>query len=103
MAQLAIAEPNFGNDPLSVPKLSEFFGISIYMYWDDHGPPHFHAYYAEYQASISIPDLTLFRGRLPPRALGLVMEWGAIHLAELRSAWDRAKKNEPPGTIAPLE
>jgi hypothetical protein len=86
-----------------VPKLSEFFGISIYMYWDDHGPPHFHAYYAEYQASISIPDLTLFRGELPPRVLGLVMEWAAIHRAELRWAWDRAKKNELPGTIAPLE
>jgi hypothetical protein len=103
LTHLAIGEPTFGHDLYGVPKLSEFFGISIYMYWDDHGPPHFHAYYAEYQASISIPDLSLFRGQLPPRVLGLVMEWAAIHRAELRSAWDRAKKNELPGTIAPLE
>ncbi|MDX1621000.1 MAG: aspartate carbamoyltransferase catalytic subunit, partial [Nitriliruptorales bacterium] len=39
-------------------KLSEFFGISIYMYWGDHGPPHFHARYGGEKASISIEDLT---------------------------------------------
>lgn len=29
-----------------VPQISEFFGISIYMYWNDHQPAHFHAKYA---------------------------------------------------------
>ena len=88
---------------MGVPKLSEFFGISIYMYWGDHGPPHFHARYSEHEASISVVDLSLLGGSLPPRALGLVMEWAAVHQDELRVAWNRAKKNEPPGTIAPLE
>lgn len=26
-----------------VPRLSEFYGIVVYMYWSDHHPPHFHA------------------------------------------------------------
>ena len=29
-----------------MPRLSEFYGIAIYMYWQDHAPPHFHAFYA---------------------------------------------------------
>ncbi|MHC4473302.1 MAG: DUF4160 domain-containing protein, partial [Planctomycetota bacterium] len=30
-----------------MPRISEFFGIAVYMYFDDHSPPHFHARYAE--------------------------------------------------------
>jgi hypothetical protein len=56
-----------------IPKLSEFFGIAIYMYWGDHGPPHFHARYGGEKASISIEDLSTLAGGLPPRALGLAM------------------------------
>ncbi len=28
-----------------MPLICEFFGIKIYMYWDEHVPPHFHAEY----------------------------------------------------------
>jgi hypothetical protein len=86
--------------------LSEFFGISIYsiyMYWGDHGPPHFHARYSGHKASVTIEELSLLAGSLPPRALGLVMEWAALHQEELRAAWKKAAENEPTGTIRPLE
>jgi hypothetical protein len=86
-----------------VPRLCEFFGIAIYMYWGDHEPPHFHARYSGHKASIAIDELSLLAGSLPPRALGLVMEWAALHQDELRTAWEQARKNEPPGTIPPLE
>ena len=33
-----------------MPRVSEFFGIAIYMYYNDHMPPHFHAEYAEHEA-----------------------------------------------------
>jgi hypothetical protein len=36
------------------------------------------------------------------RALGLVAEWAAQHPSELRTAWDRAKALEIPGSIDPL-
>jgi hypothetical protein len=85
-----------------LPKLSEFFGISIYMYWGDHGPPHFHARYAGDKATIGIEELSVLTGKLPPRALGLVMEWAALHQDELRAAWQKAVNNEPFGTIEPL-
>ncbi|MCB0187951.1 MAG: DUF4160 domain-containing protein [Caldilineaceae bacterium] len=28
-----------------MPEVSRFFGVTIRMYFDDHPPPHFHAFY----------------------------------------------------------
>lgn len=85
-----------------MPKVSEFFGIAIYIYWRDHAPPHFHAFYSGDEAAISIRDLQVLTGRLAPRALGLVMEWATLHQDELLEVWNRAQKLESPGTIEPL-
>jgi hypothetical protein len=85
-----------------LPKLSEFFGISIYIYWGDHGPPHFHARYAGDKASIGIEDFSVLTGKLSPRVLGLVMEWAALHQKELMEAWRKAANNEPVDPIEPL-
>jgi hypothetical protein len=54
------------------------------------------------QASIAIEDLSVLAGELSPRALGLVMEWAALHQAELREQWEKAMRNEPLGRIEPL-
>lgn len=85
-----------------MPKVSQFFGISIFVYWGDHGPPHFHARYVEHKASIGIEDLAVLEGTLSPRVLGIVMEWAAFHQEELREAWRKASNNEPVGRIEPL-
>ena len=57
-----------------MPKVSEFYGISIYLYYREHEPPHFHAIYTEHEALIAIDTLKILSGRLPARALGLVIE-----------------------------
>lgn len=85
-----------------MPKVSEFFGISIYLYFRDHPPPHFHARYGGSEVLVSIEELTVLEGSLPPRALGLVMEWASLHQDELREAWKRARNHESPGKIDPL-
>ena len=33
-----------------MPTISMFYGIVIQMFFDDHNPPHFHAYYQDYEA-----------------------------------------------------
>ncbi len=86
-----------------MPEISRFFGIVIKMYWDDHTPPHFHAFYAGEQALIDIRTLSLFAGQLPPRALGLVIEWANLHQQELLADWRRAQGQEPLKKIAPLQ
>ncbi len=45
-----------------MPTISEFLGILIVMYYNDHAPPHFHAKYGEHEALIQISPL----GRLAP-------------------------------------
>jgi len=66
-----------------MPTLSAFYGITIQMYWQDHGPPHFHAQYGDLEAIIAIRDLRVTRGHLPRRALTLVIEWASEHRDEL--------------------
>jgi hypothetical protein len=73
------------------------------MYYRDHAPPHFHARYGDQKALIGIETLNLFEGKLTPRALGLVMEWAAIHQQELREDWQLAQVSSPLKGIAPLE
>ena len=85
-----------------MPELSRFYGIVIRMYFNDHLPPHFHAQYGEHEALIALADLGIFAGNLPPRALGLVMEWAFTHRMELELAWNRASSMEPIGKIEPL-
>ena len=57
-----------------MPEISRFYGIVIKMLFDDHNPPHFHALYGEYEVLIDINTFAVFAGRLPPRALGLVID-----------------------------
>jgi hypothetical protein len=85
-----------------MPEISRFYGIVIQMYFGDHPPPHFHARYAGHTAKIDIESLAVIEGRLPARALGLVMEWTALHQDELREAFLRAANLESPGKIEPL-
>jgi len=59
-----------------VPRISSFYGIAIYMHWNEahHSRPHFHARYAGTAASVDL-DGKVIAGSLPRRALGLVAEW----------------------------
>jgi len=85
-----------------MPEISRFLGISIYMYYRDHGPPHFHAVYAEFEITVEI-ERGVISGRFPRRALSLVLEWCLLHKAELLSDWRLAAGNLPLNSIAPLE
>jgi len=86
-----------------MPELSRFFGIVITMHYDDHARPHFHVRYQEHRAKFRIRDLVLYEGTLPPRIHGFVVEWSAIHQAELEEAWNLAELEQPLPAIKPLE
>src|ERR1035437_4725702 len=59
--------------------------------------------YSGQKALIVIETLALLRGRLSPRALGLVTEWAALHRAELIEDWNLARAEAQLKPIAPLE
>lgn len=86
-----------------MPEVSRFFGISIRMYFDDHNPPHFHAIYAGAEVGVGIDPLTVLRGRFPRRALGMVLEWAAMHQQELLDNWERLQNDDAAQGIDPLD
>jgi hypothetical protein len=86
-----------------MPRISEFYGVVIAMFYDDHGPPHFHAYYGEHMALIGIGPVRVVRGWLPRRAQSLIFEWAAIHQEELVRNWERARAKELLVKIEPLD
>ena len=86
----------------AMPQISYFLGVIIRMFYRDHNPPHFHAFYGEYQALIDIQKIEILSGALPPRVLGLVVEWTALHQLELLENWERAKNQAELLTVAPL-
>ena len=86
-----------------MPRVSEFFGIAIYMYYNDHAPPHFHAEYAGDEAEITIETLETLAGELPRRPRTLVLEWASLYRAELRDNWGRARQGLPLQQIPPLD
>lgn len=86
-----------------MPVVSRFFGITIAIYWKEHGVPHFHAKYGSHRAVFSIADLALLEGRLPARATALVLEWAFAHREALMDDWQLAMDLKPLAPIPPLE
>lgn len=86
-----------------MPEISRFFGMIIAMFYNDHAPPHFHVRYGDQKAIIAIESLTLIKGKLSPKALGLVMEWASLHQQELLEDWNLAQQNAALKPIKPLE
>lgn len=87
-----------------MPELCRFYNIIIKMLYNDtgqHNKPHFHVFYAEYEASIGI-DGELLAGSLPIKQLKLVQAWTILHEEELYEAWNNAVKQKPFKKIEPL-
>jgi hypothetical protein len=85
-----------------MPEVSRFFGILIRMYFDDHNPPHFHAIYGGIEAQVGIDPIIVLEGKLPNRAVSMVLEWAALHQRELMNNWHRLRNNQPIQRIEPL-
>ncbi|MGH7204849.1 MAG: DUF4160 domain-containing protein [Nitrospiraceae bacterium] len=86
-----------------MPELSRFFGIVIGLFYREHGRPHFHAVYGEFEAVLDIATGTVISGQLPRRALALIREWYDLHKSELLENWELARQHRPLKRISPLE
>jgi len=88
----------------TMPTLSMFYGLIIRMYYapKEHPPPHFHAYYGEFNASIGIETGEIHTGNLPQKQLRLVQAWAEIHREELLANWALVMNGEEPFKINPL-
>lgn len=85
-----------------MPIISEFYGIKIMMFWNDHIPPHFHAQYGGNKILVDIASGAVIRGVFPFKQLKLVLAWCEIHREELMLNWESAMKHESIHRINPL-
>ena len=86
-----------------MPIISNFFGIIVRMFFNEHAPPHFHVEYAEYKASVNIQTLEIIDGKLSRRAQELVLDWAELHQIELLEDWELCRQHQEPKQIEPLK
>ena len=71
-----------------MPEISRFYGVIIYMFFNDHVPPHFKAKYGEFEANFLIENGNLLNGDFPIGKSKLVLAWTEIHKTELLKMWE---------------
>jgi len=84
-----------------MPAISAFYGIIIYMYYEEHLPPHFHADYGEYTAQFDFNG-KIIEGKFPRNKRKLVEAWIILHKEELEADWKLAKNKADIMPIEPL-
>ena len=88
-----------------MPRISEFFGIIVLMYWKGvkrHHMPHFHIRYSGEEATVDFGG-NILAGYLSPRAKKLVQEWAEERKDELNYAWSQAVIGKEVPWIAPIK
>jgi len=82
-----------------MPTIAIVDGVKIQLFYNDHGPAHFHAIIGGEEVLIAIRSLEVLRGTLPPGKLRHVTDWARAHQAELALNWIRVQDNEAPESI----
>ncbi len=85
-----------------MPTISMFRGIKIFMNWNDHMPPHFHASYGGEEAIIAIREIEVIEGSISGKQLKMILGWAAYHQEELMENWELASKKQELFAIEPL-
>ena len=80
-----------------MPIIARFYGILIKMYFREHGVPHFHALYGEYNGVFEIEKLEMIEGDLPKRAQKMIKEWANLYKSDLLEIWEKENYKSLPG------
>ena len=86
-----------------MPRISEFYGILIRMYYSDHGIPHIHARCGGEDASFAIETGEMIEGKMPHKKERMVREWIEMHKSELMTNWQMVSSGKTPRKIEPLQ
>lgn len=78
-----------------MPVIAVFFGIAIFMQFNEHLPPHFHAQYQDFDAMFSL-DGELLKGEMPKRQQKFIAAWAALHEEDLKVNWDLCRAQLTP-------
>lgn len=73
-----------------MPEITRFYGLVVWMNFRnrEHNPPHIHVGYGDKECSIELLTCTVHRGKLPPKATEMAIEWAAKNQKELLEMWE---------------
>ncbi len=89
-----------------MPIISQFYGITIRMFYKDfqkHHGAHIHIEYNEYTAVYSIEDIKRIEGKMPQKQNRMIIAWMEIHKEELLILWRNLQNDSNFFKIDPLK
>jgi len=86
-----------------MPQIAYFYGITIYIQFLDHNPPHIHAVYQSFKGQYEISSGKLLAGKMPSKASKLIQEWIVLRKSDLEKVWNLAKEGKQVFPVSPLE
>jgi Domain of unknown function (DUF4160) len=84
-----------------MPTIGRIGSLDVMIFRNDHDPPHFHVFGAEFSAKFTIAEFELLssKGRIRRRDIRDIEEWGQSHQNELLLNWQLAREGKPPQKI----
>lgn len=79
--------------------IGQIDGAKLYMYPNDHPPPHFHVLLAEHRGVFDIRSLTLIRGWLPVAKHRMIVARARPRRDKLLDAWEITHEHLTPRVI----
>jgi hypothetical protein len=74
-----------------MPLVGKLMGAKIFIYYQDHNPPHVHVVQSEHAAEVSIETQEVIEGRIPLKLKKQAINWIRDHAEELMDRWNLAK------------
>jgi hypothetical protein len=78
-----------------MPRIVSLAAVSIYIYADDHAPPHFHVRGPDTDCQVAIETLQIMRGHCRrPAEYAQAITWAAENQALLRAKWSEYNERD---------
>lgn len=85
----------------AMPCICQFDGASIYVYYNDHVPPHIHVKKGGLDAEVEIITGDVLEGSIEKNLHNTVRKWVVKERGPLLEAYAKAQAGIPPGKVNP--
>jgi len=85
----------------AMPAICQFDGATIYVYHNDHPPPHIHVKQSGEEALVAILTGKIIEGEIPKPLHKTVKQWLKDQRPAILEAYVKAQSGQPPGKVPP--
>ena len=71
-----------------MPTIHDFGDFKIYMYFEDHNPPHVHIIGKEFAAKMRITNQIVFAGKAPSKIINEASQYVTANIDKLMDRWN---------------